>query len=140
MCKFAKLGLSFKQCHQSHFAKVLWEFLMVQAKTLVFIVEQRLYNNITSMPMSAMYRVKVLRIILFLKMVNPSVFWKKRMFLKGPISKVLKAVLWEFRASKLCSCQLLIQSILQATQASISLTWCDDGYQSISWLRKGKEI
>ena len=42
-------------------------------------------------------------------------------------SEVLTAVLWESRAWKLFTCQLFIQSILQATQASIYLTWCNAG-------------
>ena len=68
--------------------------------------------------------------------------WKSRMGIlkennvfQRACSEVLTAVLWESRVRKLCTCQLFIQSILPATQASIYLTWCDDGYYSI-WLVK----
>ena len=53
---------------------------------------------------------------------------KERNVFSGASSEVLTVVLWESRAWKLCTCQLFIQSILQATQACIYLTWCDDWY------------
>ena len=81
------------------------------------------------MPMFAMYRVEVEQIILFVKIVN-QYFQRTECISVVPVMKFwsLMAVLWESRMQKLCACQLFIQSILQATQASIYMTRSDDGY------------
>ena len=55
------------------------------------------------------------------------VIWRKNVFFGSASSEVL-TFLWESRTQKLCICQLFIQIILQATQASIYLNWCNDGY------------
>ena len=52
----------------------------------------------------------------------------------------LAAVLRESRVQKLCTCQLSIQSILQATKISIYLTWCDDGYYNVEYMANEKFV
>ena len=94
--------------------KVLWEFL-TEAKTSVFIVKQRLYNhNIDA-------HLCNVRIILLVKIVN-RYFERKESTSNAP----LRTFVSSFVREKGCICQL-IQSILQATQASIYLTWCGNG-------------
>ena len=58
---------------------------------------------------------------------NVEFMWNKECFLVYQFQSC-DSVLWKSRVQKLCTCQLFIQSILQATEASIYLTWCDDGY------------
>ena len=73
--------------------------------------------------------------VIFLSILKPKAVispWigilKEKNVFQHASSEVLTVVLWESRVWKLCTCQLFIQSILPATQASIYLTWCDDGY------------
>ena len=81
---------------------------------------------VTLMLMFATSRVKWNELLFLWK------FWigilKEKNVFRHASSEGLTVVLWESRVRRLCICQLFIQSILQATQASIYLTWCDDGY------------
>ena len=73
--------------------------------------------------MFAAYRIVVERIVLFVKIVN-QYFERKEFFVVAPVPMFW----WRFPENQGRECQLFIQSVLQATQASIYLTWYDDGY------------
>ena len=72
------------------------------------------------MPMFATYGAKVEQIILFVKIVN-HYFERKESSSNAPFPN-FRQRFCEKRAPKLCTCQLFIRSIQQATQASLYLT------------------
>ena len=72
------------------------------------------------MPMFAMYRVNLERIVLFMKIVN-QLFERKECFRQHQPQSV-DGGSERIKGVKTFTCQLFIQSILQATQASSYLT------------------
>ena len=78
------------------------------------------------MPMFTMYRVKVEQIILFGKIVNQ--YFERKAFRLCQFWRFDGGSLRIKASRKLCTCELFIQSILQATQATIYLTTSDNGY------------